>query len=311
VVVVDNGSTDATAEVALGFRGQLPGLRVVSEPRAGEGFARNRGLAEADGDLVAFTDADCVPREDWLEAAVGALRACPDCAAVAGEVAGDRPRRVVEKYLTVAAFPTPPAAQTVASLSLPPPTFYTANLVVRREVLDRLGGFDPDLRVGLDVDLCVRLLRAGFRILYEPRAVVAHVHRDSWRKAARRLFQYGAGLPAWYRKHAEPGLCLTLPGRRVVRVSRVRRPAWVNLSAPDRVVLALGLLATQEPWVAALLFGYLGRIAWRLRQVARRRGVHLSPWELGLATVLHVAEFAVFTAGTVTGSVRQRIVCVV
>lgn len=311
VVVVDNGSRDRTAEVARSFADRFRDLRVVAEPRPGEGFARNRGIAEAKGDLLAFTDADCVPREDWLGTAVRALAEHPGCGAVAGEVTGHRPRRPVEKYLSVAAFPTPAVPKTATYLSFPPPTFYTANFVIRRAALERVGGFDQNLRTGLDVDLCVRLLRAGISIRFEPRAVVAHVQRDSLRKAARRLFQYGTGLPAWYRKHAEPGVWITLPGRRAVRVRWAGRAGWVNLSTPDRVVLAIGAAAAWEPWAAVLLLGYLGRLAWRLKQVAGRRGVALSAWELGVTTVLHVAEFAVFTAGTVAGSVRHRVLCVV
>lgn len=308
---MDNGSRDATAAVARSFRDRLGGLRVVTEARPGEGFARNRGVAEATGDVLAFTDADCVPRDDWLATALRALADNPACGAVAGEVTGHRPQRLVEKYLSLAAFPTPPVPQTVARLSFPPPTFYTANFVVRRPALERVGGFDEGLRVGLDVDLCVRLLRAGVPIRYEPGAVVAHVQRDSLRLAARRLFEYGTGLPAWYRKHAEPGVWFTLPGRRAVRMGRSGSPGWVNLSTPDRVVLAMGLAAAWEPWAGVLLLGYLGRLAWRLGQVARRRGVPLSAWELGLATALHVAEFAVFTAGSVRGSLRHRVLCVV
>jgi glycosyltransferase involved in cell wall biosynthesis len=229
VVVVDNGSTDGTAAVAHAFCGRLSGLRVVVEPRAGEAAARNRGLEEARGDVIAFTDADCIPREDWLDQAVRALGAWPECAAVAGEVAGYRPGRLVEKYLSVAAFPTPQQPCVVSGLGFPPPTFYTANFVVRRAALARVGRFDESLTVGLDVDLCVRLLRAGFRIGYQPGAVVAHVQRDSLRKMMRRLFQYGTGVPAWFRKYAEAGVWLTLPGRRAVRISWM---PWRGLGEP-------------------------------------------------------------------------------
>jgi len=311
VVVVDNGSTDGTAAVAHRFSGRLPGLRVVVEPRAGEAAARNRGLEEARGDVIAFTDADCVPREDWLDQAVRTLGAWPECAAVAGEVAGYRPGRLVEKYLSVAAFPTPTGPCVVEGLRFPPPTFYTANFVVRRAALARVGPFDESLTVGLDVDLCVRLLRAGFRIGYQPGAVVAHVQRDSLRKMMRRLFQYGTGVPAWFRKYAEAGVWLTLPGRRAVCVSWMPWRGWVNLSTPDRLVFALGLATVAEPWLGVVLLAYLGRLGWKLVGVARRREVALAPWELPVVLLLHVAEFTVFTAGSISGSLRQRVLCVV
>ncbi|MDR7579328.1 MAG: glycosyltransferase [Armatimonadota bacterium] len=311
VVLVDNGSADATADVARSFRDRLPGLRVVCEPRPGEAVARNRGVAEATGDVIAFTDADCVPHEEWLARALEALEEDPPCHAVAGEVTGYRPVRLVEKYLTVCAFPASGHGQVVCGLRFPPSTFYTANLCVRREVLERVGPFDEGLRGGVDVALCVRLLRAGFRIRYEPRVVVAHVQRDSLRKAARRLFEYGTGLPGWFRKHGEPGLWVTLPGDRSVRLRWFRRPGWVNLATPDRVLAALLAVSVLEPWAAALLGAYAVRLAWRLRSLARRRHVPLATWELAAVTALHVAELPLFTAGTVVGSLRHRVLCVV
>lgn len=311
VVVVDNASADGTADVARAFAGTLPGLRVVAEPRLGEATARNRSLEEADGEVLAFTDADCVPDEGWLANALRCLEERPDCGAVAGPVVGYRPRGFVERYLSVAAFPTPGAPTVVDGWSFPPPTFYTANLLVRREALQRAGRFDEALRVGVDVDLCLRLLRAGCRILYDPRPVVAHVQRDSLRKMARRVFQYGTGVPGWFRKHRREGVWLTLPGRWTLRIPTPRRSGWVNLATPDRVVLALGLAAAWEPWTGVLLAGYLGRLAWRLRGVARARGVPFPVWELPAAVAVHLLDFALFTAGSIRGSVRHRVLCVV
>lgn len=310
VVVVDNASTDGTAQVASGFRGRLPGLRVVMGGRLGEPVARNRSLEEATGEVLAFTDADCVPQADWLQNAVRALWEWPDCAAVAGRVVGHQPRRLTERYLSVTAFPTPCAPAVWEGVGLPPPTFYTANLVIRRAALERVGAFDPTLATGCDVDLCVRLLRTGYRVLYDPRLVVAHMQRDTLPKAMRRLFQYGVGVPSWFRKWAESGVWLTAPGGRAVRLP-APWPGWVNVGTPDRILLALAAACAWQPWVGILVLVYLGRLTGKLRALARERGVRVSFWELPLLTAFHVAEFVVFTAGSVSGSMRHRVLCVV
>ena len=80
VLVVDNGSTDATANVARSY----PFVAVLSEPVAGSYRARNRGLRSARGEYVAFTDADCIPDPDWLTAAVRAARLYPQAGVLAG-----------------------------------------------------------------------------------------------------------------------------------------------------------------------------------------------------------------------------------
>jgi GT2 family glycosyltransferase len=310
IVVVDNASSDGTGAVARAFRDRLPHLRVVEEPSCGEAHARNRGVAEARGEVIAFTDADCVPEPTWLERLLEPLGEA-GLAAVTGEVTGDRPRSLAEKCVSVTAFPTGGRAEVVEGLRFPPVTFYTANFAVRRQVLLSLGPFDVTMKTGHDVDLCCRLLRGGYRIAYVPEALVAHVHRDSFRKVLRRLYQYGRGVPPLFRKHYAHGAWVTLPGGRAVRLPRAVAPCWINVGTPDRVLCALALAALRQPWLWVAAGAYLVRIALRLRAVARRRGVPLRWWEVGAVTAAHVVEFPVFTAGCVAEAVRQRLLCVV
>lgn len=83
VLVVDNASSQDLAAVVAAH---LPRARLLRETQVGSYAARNRGLAEATGDLLAFTDADCQPRPDWLAQGVAALRGRPELGLVAGEV---------------------------------------------------------------------------------------------------------------------------------------------------------------------------------------------------------------------------------
>jgi glycosyltransferase involved in cell wall biosynthesis len=198
VIVVDNGSSDATREIAS----RHPAVtRVVTESRPGSYAARNAGLAVASGDLIAFTDADCIPAGDWLRHGFAAMTQELDL--VAGHVSprvSDEPslwerfdagHHVDQrKYVEVLGFGA------------------TANLFVRRHVLDGIGMFDAAMASGGDRELCRRALAAGFQLAYSPDAVVAHGSRrtalDTWR-LHRRL---GAGLrqlherglhPPWWR----------------------------------------------------------------------------------------------------------------
>jgi glycosyltransferase involved in cell wall biosynthesis len=82
IIVVDNGSSDDSAAIANSF----PGVVLLSEPRPGSYAARNRGLARARGDFIAFTDADCVPAPDWLEQALAAARRHPGAGVLAGRI---------------------------------------------------------------------------------------------------------------------------------------------------------------------------------------------------------------------------------
>lgn len=184
VIVVDDGSRDGTAEVVT-----RSGFAVcVRQPSpTGSYGARNRGLAVARAATVAFTDADCVPRRDWLESGLRALSEL-DAQLIGGRIEtplGDAPtlaemvdvargldqRRCVEEWGFAA----------------------TANLFVRREVFDRIGPFNQRLRSGGDDELSRRAVAAGFSLRHARAAVVVHDARRTPRAVARKAFRVGHG----------------------------------------------------------------------------------------------------------------------
>ena len=309
VIVVDNGSTDRTRTIVEDFPYRRELIRLFHEEQRGQVRARNRGVAESTGEILVFTDADCVPDPRWLELLIAPFQADCTLDAVAGKVTGHDPKTFIQRAISVTSFPAPEHARTLRGLAFPPVTFYTGNFAVRRRGLTVIGGFDERLWIMEDVDLCCRLLRHG-RIQYIPEACVGHIQHDSLRKVIRRQFQYGTGLPAIFRKHYPDGAWLTLPGRRVISLPGPLRPCWVSLASPDRVLTLLALGAVWQPWVAFLGGLYLLRIGQRLYRTARSRGVPIAPWELPFLTAIHVGEFTAFSAGCLIGAVRNRILCI-
>lgn len=195
VVVVDDASRDATRRLAT----EHP-LRpiVVAGSGSGSYAARNAGAAVATAPVLGFTDADCMPSADWLTAGLRALDAA-SLHLVGGRIAGmDLPQRpVVARYdrATYLQQDRFVAEQQFAA---------TANLFVRRGVFDALGGFDPQLRSGGDLEFCRRAVAAGYRIGYAADAVVAHRPRTSYRELWRLHRRLGAGWAALHRKGLAP-----------------------------------------------------------------------------------------------------------
>jgi glycosyltransferase involved in cell wall biosynthesis len=205
VLVVDNGSTDGTAETVTRWErsGALRCRRVV-EPALGANRARNRGFAEACAEIVAFTDDDVRPEPSWLEALVAAFADGP-FGAVGGRVElqweREPPRWLHRNHaVLLAAFDLGPERRRVDRY----PYLVSANLALRASVLRRLGGFDPRLgRVGSNLlsldetELCRRLVEAGEILLYEPRATVRHfvpTERATLRFLLRRSFDQGRSV---------------------------------------------------------------------------------------------------------------------
>lgn len=197
VVVVDNDSTDATAQVA---RAHHSWPEVVHEPRAGSYAARNRGLGErGDADVVAFTDADCRPDPRWLEAGIGHLEGGVDL--VGGRVVPDATPdpTVWERYDR--------GIYLDQRLNVESDGFAaTANLVVRREVIDAIGPFDGSLRSSGDREWTERAVRHGFNLAYAHDAVVHHQPRTTAGEIWRLFRRLGAGWHDLARQGLRPVL---------------------------------------------------------------------------------------------------------
>lgn len=162
VIVVDDGSRDRTAALAE----SAPGVTVLRRERQGPAAARNAGVSRARAATLAFTDADCFPRLDWLQKGIAALEGHD---VVQGAVHADPGARrgPYDRTLWV-----------TEDRGL----YQTANLLMRRETFERCGGFDewvgPDTdrrgHFGEDVDLVWRARRRGARVVFATDAVVEH-----------------------------------------------------------------------------------------------------------------------------------------
>jgi len=188
ILVVDNNSTDRTREVVDELSVRWSGrFRCVSEPSQGLSFARNAGIRESRGSVLAFTDDDVTVEPDWLQNLTSNLHS--------GEWAASGGRIIpvwampVPKWLstsdphTMGPFVAFDAGTQAGELNRPP---YGANMAFRKEVFEKYGGFRIDLGrtaknlIGReDIEMGNRLLAAGLRLRYEPDSVVHHPAPES------------------------------------------------------------------------------------------------------------------------------------
>jgi GT2 family glycosyltransferase len=192
VIVVDNGSRDSrTAQAA-----QSAGARVIQMAGANRCLARNLGARSARGRWLAFTDSDCVPHRGWLAAlarAAARAEANPNLALLAGPLRPARPRSYVESYIVARRW-IDQENFLARGRRFSPPFAATANLAVRRQAWEELGGLDPNLTVaGEDADFCWRARRIGFLLQYVPEAAVVHHHRARLASMLRQAYRYGIG----------------------------------------------------------------------------------------------------------------------
>lgn len=183
IVVVDNNSKDQTRQVVEDFERRFHGrFRYLREERQGISFARNAGIREARGKIVAFIDDDETAAEGWLENLTANLHS-DEWVGAGGRVVPQWNRRRPRWMLGESSFLAGPIAMfepTVHEVDLIEPPF-GANMAFKRSVFERFGVFRTDLgRVGNgmlsgeDTEFGRRLLNAGLRLRFEPNAITLH-----------------------------------------------------------------------------------------------------------------------------------------
>jgi GT2 family glycosyltransferase len=199
ILVVDNASRDESAAVAADFRL----ARVLTEPTPGSYAARNAGLAAATGEVVAFTDSDCIPDPEWLARGVAALRRVERCGLVGGAV-----------HVLLRSAATPTAAELYDYVfQFDQQRFVahgrfacTANVFIWSRVIAEVGPFDGTVKSVGDRDLGNRIAAAGYRLVYAADAVVAHPARATVGALLRKRRRVAGGHHDRSRKLPHPWL---------------------------------------------------------------------------------------------------------
>ena len=227
VIVVDDGSTDATQEVVEQY-----GVHLLTQANQGPAAARNLGVSHAQGEILLFTDADCVPSRNWIEAMVAPF-ADPRIVGAKG-VYRTRQRELVARFVQLE------YEDKYDKMRVEPYIDFvdTYSAAYRKSVFQENGGFDPVFpqASGEDIDFSWRLSRKGHKMVFAPNAVVYHRHVASVLDYVRRKYYVGYWRVLMYRHH--PGKMMS------------------DSHTPQTLKLQVGLAGLLAPTL-------LGAILWR------------------------------------------------
>jgi mycofactocin system glycosyltransferase len=261
VIVVDDASADAAATAEVVSRADATLIR--REVNGGPAAARNTGLAAATTPLVAFLDSDCVPEPGWLDGLLPHFTD-PAVGAVAPRIVPHEPGRSwLARYEGASSTLDMGKRPSIVRPGARVPYVPGAAIVVMRKAAGT--GFDEDMTVGEDVDFAWRLGEAGWRVRYEPAAMMAHQHRVRLRAWLRRRRDYGTSAAALESRH--PGAV------RPLYVSGWTAASWLAVAA-GRLDVAAGLTGAAT-----------GLLARRLAAVAGPEAVPLAARLAGGGTV--------------------------
>ncbi|MDZ7957146.1 MAG: glycosyltransferase [Aulosira sp. DedQUE10] len=187
VIVVDNASNEDTKSVVEKFNQAV----FEQESQPSSYAARNKGISIAKGDILAFTDSDCIPALDWIENGVKSLLSTPNCGLVAGRI---------DLF-----FQNPNKPTAVEIFEMIELNFHqekklqegrygmTANIFTFKSVFDNVGSFDSTLKSGGDLQWGQRVFAADYKQIYVDDACVAHPARDSFSQLRKRITRIVGG----------------------------------------------------------------------------------------------------------------------
>jgi cellulose synthase/poly-beta-1,6-N-acetylglucosamine synthase-like glycosyltransferase len=181
IILVDDGSSDATKDVIKSYKG----VKLIKQNHEGPAAARNNGFRNSNGKYIFFTDSDCIVSKDWIKKMVGEFR--DDIAIVGGSLVPFSFKKKSERF-------EQDRRERLYGEKREFINFLPAcNMAIRRGVFERINGFDESFRYPSfeDYDLCYRTRKMGCKILYDPKIGVIHLHSLTWKGVFRRAFMHG------------------------------------------------------------------------------------------------------------------------
>jgi mycofactocin glycosyltransferase len=186
IIVVDDGSRDETQKLVSAFLCKL----ITNPSSRGQSYCRNLGAQQANGEILAFLDDDCVAGRTWLRDLAQYFQ-WEEIGAVGGYVDGYSNKSLLDRYekesslLNLGKYIFR-GVKDHSSFFVP-----TCNMLVRKKAYVETGGIRETLRIGEDVDFCWRMRDAGWQALYVPAGIVRHKHRNTIGTMLRRRADYG------------------------------------------------------------------------------------------------------------------------
>lgn len=247
IIVVNDGPVDTAVEVVA----DRCGVAFLSQPQRGAAAARNLGAKQAQGEILLFTDADCIPESNWVEAMIAPFadqEVVGVCGVVRTRQTGLIPRFIQLEY-----------EYRYGSIAKHPRIDFinTGTAGYRKQIFMESEGFREDLLGAEDAELSFRLASGGHKMVFAPQAIVYHLHPESILEYARRKYHYAYWRMMVYQRH--PHKAVT--DSRTPQTQKIQIGLFLLL-----VTVAIGGIFWRESvWLAgglALLFLFTGLPFW-------------------------------------------------
>ncbi len=323
VIVVDNNSTDSSRKVVEGAMKPGGNLKIVlcSESKRGPGAARNKGVSISKGEIIAFTDTDCIPHPSWVKNILLAFDHDPDLDAIGGlhkffpEAYKNEKPSAMEKFLTVFWLSDclPRAVISRKEDFFANKFIVTFNCAFKKFFFEKLNGFDESFRTGEDVDITFRTLEAAGKIIaWDPGIMVYHKQNITFKDYFKKIFSYGEGMCHIVRVHFRHQIIIRIQNRYF---------KWENKIGPS-ILLMNSFTKMLFLLTAFIIAGYislffcgavflllLSYCMIKIREKIKRVGLDLSIKENMLIFIFYLGREIAEPAGRLFWSFKYKVIC--
>jgi len=313
IILVDNGSTDNSLKIIQEFKEVNKGLTIVlaSESKKGPAAARNKGLGLAHADAVAFMDSDCIAEKDWVKN-LKELYQDPSVCAIGGVTRIYEPRTSIEKVQAMDEFYSAKIDYTRKSHLLLGNLLVTNNSSYRKEIINKLGGFDDSFLVGEDVDLYMRLLE---RLTSEEKVLVHcdkvkmwHRPRKTFAELIRQKFSYRVALARLVKRHFKGKAILNIPSLGLFEYSNLPFTICIDSAIIQISVFLLLCLLLKKIIIYLFLILFLA-VFMDIHINSKKVHLKITLWEFMVIGFFSLIKKLVSEFAKIYGSIKYRVIC--
>jgi GT2 family glycosyltransferase len=319
VIIVNNNSTDSSRMAVQNAITSLKGLKIIlcDEQKAGPAAARNKGAAISTGDIIAFTDTDCIPDRFWVKNILLAFKQDKYLDVIGGiDKSLIQPETVMGKFLS--AFWLTSDYLTQAQIHRKEDFFdgkfiITFNCAFKRELFNRINGFDEGFKHGEDLDITLRAVAAGGKVMvWNSKMAVCHRQDICFRGLLKREFYYANGLVHTVHEHFRHNIFIMMPKGHYQWTNRNGLTVVLMTNVPKSVFLLI-ILSTAA-FISLSLFWLMFAMAFiyffiKIRRLVRKNGANLTLKETLLAFLFYLGREISELIGRIYWSFKYKVLC--
>ena len=320
VIVVDNNSTDNSLSIVQESRECFKHLNIAlsQEPKKGPSAARNRGAYLAKGEIIAFTDSDCLPDKGWIKGVENAFIQDKDLD-IAGGVpkASNAASTIIGKFLSgfwLTSSHYPQSQMRIKEELFDTKYIVTFNCAVKVGIFKKINGFDESFDIGEDFDLALRALEAGAKVVAWNKDMVVHHMQDmSFISFLKREVFYAKGIVLVINRHFRNKIILCIPYKHCHWDNKlgVTIVMMSNRSKTLALLLLLFITAFVSPIFFILTFlSFCIYFCLAVRMQVKKNGSSLTFWETILVFLIYCSKQAAVLYGRLYWSMKYKIFCV-